>query len=233
MKLYTPKTLLLAYLYLQIALLICDASNLSRIAPLKAGSQIQFHANNDDDGDGDDTTNPPVVTNLPPSNVSFQSAALNGDLLSTDGEPPEVTFYYGTTDGGTNPAAWDANVPLGNQSDFFATTVSNLAEGTIYYYTAFASNSKGVAWGSPSQSFQTLSPTPAVIANTAATGVQANSAILNGQILSIGSQLPSVILYYGPADGGTNAGAWANGVSLGQQDGSYSYTISGLTSNSV
>ncbi len=205
---------------------------LSRIAPLKPGIQIRFHTNDDDDGGGD-TNHPPAVTNLPPSNVTLQSATLNGNLLSTDGEPPEVTFYYGTTDGGTNPAAWDANLPLGKKSDFFESPVSNLAKGTTYYYTAFASNSAGVAWGSPSQSFQTLTPSPAVIANTAATGVQANSAILNGQILSIGSQTPSVILYYGPTDGGTNAGAWANSVSVGQQNGSYSYTISGLASNSV
>ena len=69
--------------------------------------------------------------------------------------------------------------------------------------------------------------------NFAATAVQGNSAILNGQVVSIGSQTPTVTLYYGPSDGGTNANAWANSVYLGQQGGSYSYAISGLATNTI
>src|SRR6185437_7724717 len=63
--------------------------------------------------------------------------------------------------------------------------------------------------------------------------VQGNSAILNGQVVSIGSHTPAVTLYYGPSEGGTNASAWANSVYLGQEGGSYSYAISGLTTNTA
>jgi PA14 domain-containing protein/chitobiase/beta-hexosaminidase-like protein/Big-like domain-containing protein len=73
----------------------------------------------------------------------------------------------------------------------------------------------------------------AVITNFAPTGVQGNSAILNGQVVSAGGQTPAVTLYYGPIDGGTNASAWANSVYLGQQGGSYLYAISGLSTNTI
>ena len=111
---------------------------------------------------------------------------------------------------------------MGVQIGSFSATASNLVGSTTYYVTASASNSAGVAWASPVSSFATLTPNLAVITNFAATGVQANSAILNGQVVSIGSQAPAITLYYGTSDAGTNAGAWENSVYLGQQGGDFS-----------
>ncbi len=47
-----------------------------------------------------------------------------------------------------------------------------------------------------------------VLANLPANNVQPNSATLLGQVVSTGNQTPSVTLFYGPSDGGTNAAAW-------------------------
>ena len=47
-------------------------------------------------------------------------------------------------------------------------------------------------------------PVAAVVTNLPASGVQGTYATLNGQVLYIGSQTPTVILYYGSANGGTN-----------------------------
>jgi autotransporter-associated beta strand protein len=179
------------------------------------------------------TTNLPAVTNLAASAISPASATLNGEMLSSGGQIPMVSIYYGTSDGGTNPAAWTTNVVLGLQNGSFAAVVSNLTANTTYYFAASASNSAGTAWATPSLSFTNPVPIPAVVTNLAATSVQSSSAMMNGQILSIGSQTPVVTLYYGTADGGINPGAWATNVVLGLQNGSFAAVVSNLTANTM
>ena len=201
-------------------------ANASGFSIVTVGNRVVLHFNSG-------VTNLPAVTNLAASAIQTVSATLNGRVLSTGGQFPTVRIYYGKVDGGSNPAAWTSSVPLGLQTGSFAAAVSNLTGNTTYYFAASASNSAGTAWATPSRSFTTLTPNLAVITNFAPTAVQGNSAILNGQVVSIGSQTPAVTLYYGPADGGTNAGAWANSVFLGQQGGSYAYAISGLATNTT
>jgi PA14 domain/Chitobiase/beta-hexosaminidase C-terminal domain len=178
-------------------------------------------------------TNTPVVTNLPTSNIAATSVTLNGQLLSTGGQYPTVTIYYGLTNGGTNPAAWTTNVSLGLQAGSFGAAVSNLSPNATYYFAAAASNSVGTAWAQPSKSFTTLPIFPPVVTNLPATSVQVGSAVMNGQVVSIGNQIPTVTLYYGSTDGGTNAGAWSNQIVLGLQGGSFSYIAGGLSNNTT
>lgn len=59
------------------------------------------------------TTSPvsqPAVTNLPASSISGTVAVLSGDILSTGGDSPNITIYYGTPNGGTTPSAWEHNI---------------------------------------------------------------------------------------------------------------------------
>jgi hypothetical protein len=76
-------------------------------------------------------------------------------------------------------------------------------------------------------------PTLAVVTNLPATGIQPTVATLNGRIVSTGRQTPSVALYYGTGNGGTNAAAWSHTVALGQQSGAFAATVSGLSTNTV
>jgi uncharacterized repeat protein (TIGR03806 family) len=102
------------------------------------------------------TVNPPTVTNLPATLVGATTVTLNGQVLDTGNEWPIITIYYGTTDGGANPAAWSNHISLPAQGGVFNLQVAGLSEGTTYYFAAYASNSAGSSWGGLSQSFTTL-----------------------------------------------------------------------------
>ena len=78
-----------------------------------------------------------------------------------------------------------------------------------------------------------LAPTLPAIANLPATGVQASFATLNGQVISTGGSAPNVAVFYGTADGSTNAAAWAHSLALGAQSGVFSAFASGFNSNTA
>ncbi|WP_367870633.1 CotH kinase family protein [Luteolibacter sp. Populi] len=74
-----------------------------------------------------------------------------------------------------------------------------------------------------------IPPGTATLAWQAPTAVTATSATLNGTVAATGDSAPSITLFWGPADGGPVAAAWANSQALpGTHTGSYSGAISGL-----
>ena len=129
----------------------------------------------------------PVITNLPAGAVQGSFATLNGQVLSTGGETPAVTLFYGTTDGGTTAGAWTHSIFLGQQTGGFAQTVTGLSPNTLYYFTASALNSAGTTWAAPSQTFTTVAtntPSPFVAVLTqhddsGRTGMNLHETFLN------------------------------------------------------
>src|SRR5204862_8338203 len=103
---------------------------------------------------------PAQLATLAATLIQTNSARLNGQVLDTGGSAPAITFYYGTSDGGTNAGAWDQNVSIGVQTNIFAQTVSGLSTNTTYFFTASGVNSPGTSWASPSRSFTTLASPP-------------------------------------------------------------------------
>ncbi|MDE3065919.1 MAG: hypothetical protein KGJ60_00055 [Verrucomicrobiota bacterium] len=176
---------------------------------------------------------PAVVTNLPATGIQPSTATLNGQVLSSGGFAPAITFYYGPTDGGTNAASWANRSALGVETGTFSQVIGGLSPTTTYYYTVSASNVGGTSWASPSQTFATTAATLPQVTNAPATAIGGTLATLNGEVLSTGGVPTTVILYYGLADGGANAGTWDHTISLGLQSGAYSETINGLSSNTL
>ncbi len=67
----------------------------------------------------------------------------------------------------------------------------------------------------------------------AASGISPRSATLTGTVTATGGAAPEIIIYYGTADGGTNASAWAASEFLGFQSGNYSLPLAGLSVNTT
>ena len=177
------------------------------------------------------TITAPAANTLPATAVTSTSAILNGQVTASGGQLPDVTIFYGKSDGGTTASAWDSSILLGKQSASFASAVTGLAPNTSYYCIAFASNSVGGYWATPSVSYTTATPASLPsITNLPASGVQSLTATIAGQVTSTGGggETPAVTIYYGPNDGGNSAAGWSNSLYLGPQSAQYSAALTGL-----
>ncbi|NQU24274.1 MAG: CotH kinase family protein [Candidatus Nealsonbacteria bacterium] len=171
---------------------------------------------------------PPVIVNRLPANIEAFAAELGGSILSTGGEAPNVTLYYGEGNGGTDPNAWDHAVDLGERTGVFTTVVGGLSQNTVYYCRIFAENSVGPAWAPTTRAFATLEATAPAVANRPAINVGAFSAWLGGEVLDTGNDSPLVTVYYGKTDGGTDGSAWDDSIVLGARSAEFTVAVDKL-----
>lgn len=154
------------------------------------------------------------VTALGAFNVRTNAAELRGQLLGMTA-PSAVAVYYGRTDGGTDKLAWEGMVdlgiiPWGN----FAAPATGLVPGSRYYFRVYGSNSVGEAWSSVA-AFVTQGP--AWVENVGIKALTPAYAQVAGRLVLTNGFPTEARLYWGPTDGGTEAGAWANEVNVGVQ----------------
>jgi hypothetical protein len=171
---------------------------------------------------------PPVLTNLAASELTIATARVGATVTGSGGKAPVVTLYYGSTDGGTNPAAWQHQVSLGAVATSASTVIGGLTPATTYYYRVFGANEGGSAWAAATASFTTPVATLPAVENLAATEINAFSASLNGRLNSTGNAPTTVTVFYGQADGGTDAVAWAFSSDLGLQSGDFTALVTNL-----
>ncbi len=106
---------------------------------------------------------PATLELLPAFGITGHTALVNGRITATGFDPPQVTLYWGATDGGTTPASWSFNAALGTQSGAFGRLLTNLAPGTAYYIRARAVNGGGPSWSAALPAFTTTTKSPVVI----------------------------------------------------------------------
>lgn len=99
----------------------------------------------------------PEVETTPPANIAQTSAQLGGVVVAQgDAAVSERGLVYSTV---RTPTVLDNKVALGSGIGAFATAVSGLQPGALYYVRAYATNTVGTRYGSQ-QSFRSLA-TPA------------------------------------------------------------------------
>ena len=101
------------------------------------------------------TVTAPEIENRSPSGITGTTATLRGTVTNDGNDPPVVTLYYGTTDGGTNPAAWQQAIALPPLSGDFSRFVTGLLPETTYHFRCHAQNAAGQAWAAETTTFQT------------------------------------------------------------------------------
>lgn len=167
------------------------------------------------------------VTIEPVSDLTSTTAILRGRVIDPGQSAPSITAYYGPQDGGSATNQWDSRLELGPQTGTFSTVLRQLAPGTRYYFRFYARNSAAQEWVGATQSFVT-SPGPPVIRNLEPEMIEGTSARIGFEVTSTGGNAPRVTLYYGEADGSTNATAWNRRFEADIQSGPLHLWIEGL-----
>jgi hypothetical protein len=211
---------------------ICqDVTGLSRATPYF----YRYHAVNGTAGDwapaSEMFTTLPVIATVGSQSVTLQesfSVTLQGAIADTGGAIPDVTFYYGISDGGAT-TNWVGSVALGQRSGPFSLPLEGLASGTTYFFRSRATNTAGDAWAASTGSFTTLIPGLPSLVNHGAIDISAAAARLAGEVLDTGNDSPVVSFFYGSSDAGTAASGWDHVENLGEQGGPFSAFATGLS----
>ena len=154
--------------------------------------------------------NPLGIANAQPTDVTTDSAMLSGELQVSNAVC-DVWVYWGGIDHTTNAQLWGDSAYVGSFSNFVGGiqhTVSGL--DPTNYFAFRATNALDDMWAAPSQSFLPV-VIPVVNNSTGATPAE-GSATLRGELTAGNSA--DVTVYWGRADGGTNAAMWDSAVVL-------------------
>ncbi len=175
----------------------------------------------------------PVVEADAGVEVTANTAVVSGSLSTFGTDFSNVTVYWGTTDGGTDPGAWDSSAPLGFRACPFNTEIVGLNRNSTYFFRFLAQNGAGSDWSDVAGSFTTLSATEPAVMVTAGSSTFPTRASFTGEVTDNGNEDPIITLFYGTSDGGTNAGAWQANVDLGAQGGVFTGVVEDLQSETV
>ena len=125
----------------------------------------------------------PTVTTSAPTNISYTSATVGGDVASAGGaEITERGICYATTQ---NPTINDTKIRTTKGIGSFSIDLTNLTDTTIYYVRAYAINRKGISYGEQ-MSFTTKGYKIPMIKTFAPTNISYASVTVGGEVIDDG-----------------------------------------------
>ncbi|MCL1910066.1 MAG: hypothetical protein FWG05_03925, partial [Kiritimatiellaeota bacterium] len=169
----------------------------------------------------DDST---AVFTLSPNAIKWNGADVIGYLntnvlLTTPVLPQNLQLYYGSSDGGEIPSAWDGDdSPVEFSVDaqdldncYFTGTIPSGLKPVKTYFARFAITNEltgDVEWSPNSTEFITVSP----VQTTGASGMNWESATIAGTLAADAGVYTNALLFYGTTDGTNNPTAWNGGA---------------------
>ena len=185
-------------------------------------AQLQEAINNL--GGGGPTVPVPSVTTSDASNITSSGATLSGEVTSDGGEVVlSRGFMYGTSADDLSQ-----NVQSGSGTGSFTANITGLADGTTYYYKAYATSSAGTGYGEV-MTFTTLTIYPPSVQTNSASNITMTGATLSGDVTFDGNTTVTArgFMY------GTSADDLSQNVQSGSGTGSFTKTLTGLSSSTT
>ena len=105
-------------------------------------------------------TPPSSLVTVAPIGTTGYTALLNGLVTDPGNEAPDVTVYWGPTDGDTVPANWANSVTYPSVSAAFGHLANNLSPSSVYYWRARSVNTNGTSWSPATITFTTNTKLP-------------------------------------------------------------------------
>lgn len=170
----------------------------------------------------------PTVTTSGASNVSYTSATLGGNVTNNGGGAISARgICYSTSQ---NPTISSTKVTVGTGTGSFSSSVTGLSENTTYYVRAYATNSKGTAYGTQI-SFKTSAYATPSVSTLTASDIKTTSATINGNVAADGGLTVSERgFYYGTSSNPQTSGTQ---ITVSSGTGSYSKSLTGLVTNTT
>ena len=125
----------------------------------------------------------PTVATTQPTNVSYTSATIGGNVTDNGGlEVTERGICYSTS---ANPTTANTKITSGSGLGGFTCNLTDLQDGVTYYARAYAINEKGTTYGEE-VSFTTKVKTVATVTTSQATNISYTSATVGGNVTDDG-----------------------------------------------
>ena len=173
-----------------------------------------------------------TVTTASVSQVTTNSAFVEANVTNDGGgDITERGFVFSTEQYPTTASA--AKIASGTGTGAFSSTIDGLTPSTKYYVRAYAKNSAGTVYGGQAIFTTNALPTSVTlptVTTTAASSIKETSAVTGGNVTSDGNATVTErgIVYNTYANPTVTT---ATKVLIGSGKGSFTYTLTGLQSN--
>lgn len=135
----------------------------------------------------------PTATTEAATGITATDAVLNGIVNANENET-SVWFEYGLNTQYSHTVFADPRIVSGADNTAVSAVLGELSANTTYHYRVVATSSGGTTYGED-MTFTTL-PNPPVVVTSAATGIEATTATLNGTVNALGNDA-TVTFEYG------------------------------------